>query len=82
MLLTWINAKGFSLLLIRAASCWSSSSTIAENMTGAITGEVAGDAADQGLQKKQNNQHYEATSRSAQHTVKKFQNLSHYQTHL
>lgn len=51
MLLTWINAKGFSLLLIRAASCWSSSSTIAENMTGAITGEVAGDAADQGLQK-------------------------------
>lgn len=49
---TWINAKGFSLLLIRAASCWRSSSTIAENMTGAITGELAGDAADQGLQEK------------------------------
>lgn len=53
MWLTWIRAKGFSRLLIRAASCCSSSSTIDAKVTGATTEGAVTEEDSQGLKRQQ-----------------------------
>ena len=53
MLFTWIKAKGFSRLLIRAASCCSSSSTIDAKVTGASTEGAGNEEHSQGLKEQE-----------------------------
>lgn len=49
MFFTWIKAKGFSRLLISAASCCSSSSTIDAKVTGATIEGAVNEEDSQGL---------------------------------